>query len=70
MASTITPIAASPTSHPTMKSGPFTLARRLTSIRITAMIGMGLSATPTARGRMSPMASCTDGSFLSQPGHD
>ena len=58
--STITPInarpASQPTSQPTMKAGPFTLARRETSIKITAMIGTGLIATPTASGRIWPIA--------------
>ena len=34
--------------HPSMNNGPFTLARRENSMRMTAMIGTGLTATPTA----------------------
>src|SRR4029079_17695071 len=37
-------------------SGPFSRARCDISISATAMIGTGLSATPTARGRICPMA--------------
>jgi hypothetical protein len=50
------PTTARPVSQPTTKAGPLTRARGVTSIRITAMIGTGLSATPTAKGRISPIA--------------
>src|SRR3954454_24238688 len=47
--------AASATTHPIRNAGPFTRARREKSIRMTAMIGTGLRATPTAKVRISLM---------------
>ena len=41
------------TAHPMRNIGPFTLARLEKSIRITAMIGTGLMATPMANGSTS-----------------
>ena len=41
------------TAQPMRNIGPFTLARLENSIRITAMIGTGLMATPTANGSTS-----------------
>jgi hypothetical protein len=55
--STITPTSESPTSQPRMNAGPFVRARGVPSIKTTAMIGTGLSATPTASGSTSPIAS-------------
>ena len=46
----------SPTTHPTANAAPFDRARGVASIRITAMIGTGLRATPIADGRRSPIA--------------
>src|SRR5580704_8361003 len=45
--------AATASTQPTRKASPFTLARREKSIRITAMIGTGLMATPMANVRTS-----------------
>jgi len=45
-----------PISQPSRNAGPFDLARAEKSIRMTAMIGTGLSATPIARGRSWPSA--------------
>ncbi len=45
--------AARATTQPTRKAGPFTRARCENSIRITAMIGTGLIATPMANVRIS-----------------
>jgi len=45
-----------PTSQPSRKAGPFDFARAEKSIRITAIIGTGLSATPRASGRNCPIA--------------
>jgi hypothetical protein len=47
--------AASATTQPTRKAGPFTRARAENSIRITAMIGIGLIATAMAKVRTSLM---------------
>ena len=38
------------------KAAPFPRARGVPRMRITAMIGTGLSATPTADGSSSPIA--------------
>src|SRR3984885_11950382 len=54
--STIAPTTASPASQPRTNSGPLTRARRVVSISTTAMIGTGLSATPTARASEPPIA--------------
>ncbi len=54
--STIVPTTASPASQPRTNSGPLTRARRVVSISTTAMIGTGLSATPTASGSDPPIA--------------
>ena len=61
--STIVPAAASPTIHPATKAGPFTRASGVVSIRTTAMIGIGLSATPTPNDRTWPIACPTAGSL-------
>jgi hypothetical protein len=53
---TITPTMPKPSSQPTMKTGPLTRALRLVSMNTTAMIGIGLSAIPTASGSDPPMA--------------
>jgi hypothetical protein len=57
MARTTAPTIARPTTQPTRKAGPFVRARGVTSIRITAMIGTGLIATPIASGSTWPIAS-------------
>lgn len=44
---------AKASTQPSRNSGPFTRARWENSIRITAMIGTGLIATPTANVRTS-----------------
>ena len=54
--STITPTMSRPNSQPSMKAGPLTRALRLVSMSTTAMIGIGLSAIPTASGSDPPMA--------------
>ena len=46
----------SPSTQPTAKAGPFVRAFGVPSMRITAMIGIGLNATPTADGSKSPIA--------------
>ena len=56
MLSAIAPTMASPASQPAMNNGPFTRARRVVSISTTAMIGIGLKATPTASGSAPPIA--------------
>jgi hypothetical protein len=38
---------------------PFTRARRVVSISTTAMIGIGLKATPSASGSVPPIAAPT-----------
>jgi hypothetical protein len=45
---TTTPTTARPTSQPPTKAGPFARARDVVSMTVTAMIGRGLNATPTA----------------------
>jgi hypothetical protein len=50
---------AMPAIQPSRNARPFERARSEKSIRITAMTGMGLIATPTASGRISPIASPT-----------
>ena len=59
------PTTVSPTIQPAANAGPVARARGVPSIRTIAMIGTGLIATPTARGRMSPIAAPTP---TSQPG--
>ena len=53
---TTTLTTTSPTTQPTANAEPFDLARGVPSIRMTAMIGTGLIATPTADGSRSPIA--------------
>ena len=53
---TMTLTRTSPITHPAAKAGPLERARGVPSIRITAMIGTGLNATPIADGRRSPIA--------------
>src|ERR1700749_4664636 len=64
--STIAPTAASPVSQPATNSGPLARARREVSISTTAMIGTGLSATPTASASDPPIA-CPTGPCLVVP---
>ena len=45
-----------PSIQPSVKAGPLERALAEKSIRMTAMIGIGLIATPTAAGRMSAIA--------------
>jgi hypothetical protein len=54
--SAIVPTTISPASQPITNAGPFARVRGVTSISTTAMIGIGLSATPTASGSTRPMA--------------
>src|SRR5580704_7833770 len=54
--STMAPTMPRPSSQPATKAGPLTLARWLVSMSTTAMIGIGLSAMPTANGSDPPMA--------------
>jgi hypothetical protein len=58
--STSTLTTTSPTTQPTANAGPFERARGVPSIRITAMIGTGLRATPMADGSWSPIAWASD----------
>jgi hypothetical protein len=60
---TIVPTTASPINQPATKVGPFARARGVTSMRMTAMIGIGLSATPTANDNDCPIASPSFFSF-------
>jgi hypothetical protein len=55
--STMTDTATSPSTHPAAKADPVERARGVPSMRITATMGIGLSATPTAEGNRSPIAS-------------
>ena len=48
--------AATPTNQPPRNAGPLTLARAENRTRMTAMIGIGLMATPIANGRTSLIA--------------
>src|SRR2546430_4810022 len=50
------PTTASAKTQPTRKAGPLLLARWLNSIKMTAMIGPGLRATPIAWGKIVPIA--------------
>ena len=45
-----------PMTQPRANAGPFDRAFGVPSMRITAMIGTGLSATPMADGSRSPIA--------------
>ena len=45
--STIAPTTANPTIQPARKAGPFTRPFGVASISTTAIIGIGLRATPT-----------------------
>lgn len=53
---TTPPRTAIPSIQPTRKANPLLRARRLTSMRTTATIGIGLTSTPTAIGSDAPMA--------------
>ena len=53
---TMTLTATSPPTHPIANAGPLVRALGVPSMRMTAMIGTGLSATPTADGSRSPIA--------------
>ncbi len=55
-ASTIAPTTATPTTHPRRNMNPSARARGVSSISTMAMIGIGLSATPTAYGSNWPIA--------------
>ena len=57
--STIAPTTARPSIQPATNAGPLTRARGVPSISTTAMIGTGLSATPTPNERTWPIVSCT-----------
>ena len=50
-ASTIAPTTARPITQPSTNAGPLARARGVLSISTTAMIGIGLSATPTPKVR-------------------
>ena len=52
--STTTLTTTIPRIHPKAKAGPFDRALGVPSIRITATIGSGLSATPTTDGQEVP----------------
>ncbi len=54
--STMTLTTISPMTHPTANAGPLERAFGVPSMRMTAMIGTGLMATPTADGSRSPIA--------------
>ena len=54
--STIVPTTARPRIHPARNAGPLTRPRGVASISTTAMIGIGLSATPTPNARTCPIA--------------
>ena len=54
-ASTTAPTASSPTIHPTANDTLFLVADLENNMRMTAMIGTGLIATPTANPRICPM---------------
>ena len=56
MSSTAVPSTASPAIQPTRNAGPLARARGVASISTTPMIGTGLMATPTANGRLCPIA--------------
>ena len=47
--------ATMPTTHPARNARLFCFARSLNNIKITAMTGTGLIATPSASGRNSPI---------------
>ena len=57
--STIVPTTASPTTQPTRKAGPLRRPAGVPSMSTTAMMGTGLSATPTAKESTCPIASAT-----------
>jgi hypothetical protein len=54
--STIAPTTPSPISHPPGNASPLALALAVVSMITTAMIGSGLTATPTAIGKDCPTA--------------
>ena len=54
--STTSPTPRRPTIQPTRKEILLAVADRENSIKMTAMIGTGLIATPTANPRISPIA--------------
>lgn len=55
ISSTIVPRTAIPSTHPVRKAGPFVRPLGVASISTTAMIGTGLSATPTPNERTCPI---------------
>ena len=57
--STIVPTTASPRTQPARKAGPLRRPAGVPSISTTAMIGTGLSETPTASESTCPIASAT-----------
>ena len=64
---TIVPTTERPTSQPSRNDDPLTPPRGVASIRTTAMIGIGLRATPSASGRTAPIALPMVGSLLEDP---
>jgi len=54
--STTLPTMVRANTQPARKAGPLLLARLLNNIKITAMIGIGLIATPIACGKILPIA--------------
>ena len=56
MMRTMVATAARPSSQPARNAKPLLRAFGVISIRMTAMIGIGLMAMPIASGRMSPIA--------------
>jgi hypothetical protein len=67
ISSTMTDTATRPSTQPAAKADPVVRARGVPSMRITATIGIGLRATPTADGRRSPIASPSMGPPSMQP---
>jgi hypothetical protein len=58
--STIVLTNTSPTSHASTKAGPLTRPRGVESVCTVATMGMGSSATATAKGRTWPIAAPID----------
>src|SRR5262245_57964232 len=55
-ASRIAPTTATPTTHPSTNTKPFTRAFGVINTKTIATIGVGLNATPTANGNNPPIA--------------
>ena len=64
------PTTERPTSQPSRNDDPLTPPRGVASISTTAMIGIGLRATPRASGRTVPIALPMVGSLLEDPYRD